>query len=72
VALWQAIELRKAYLAQYVNCLQEGHMGGDEEIEKLDAELNEQTILVFRKLAHAKVRKSTKSPAHSLLPCLWC
>lgn len=30
-------------------------MGGDEAIKKMDDELNEQTILVFRKLAHAKV-----------------
>ncbi len=30
-------------------------MGGDEKIWDMDAQLNEHTILVFRKLAHAKV-----------------
>lgn len=52
----QAIELRKAYVIQYVDCLQNGKMGGDENIQEMDAQLNEQTILVFRKLAHAKVQ----------------
>ena len=52
----QAIELRKAYVSQYVNCLQEGKMGGDEKIWDMDAQLNEHTTLVFRKLAHAKVQ----------------
>lgn len=52
----QAIELRKAYVIQYVGCLQNGKMGGDEKIQEMDAQLNEQTILVFRKLAHAKVQ----------------
>jgi hypothetical protein len=51
----QAIELRKTYIQQYVTCLQEEKMGGDEAIQEMDAQLNEPTILVFRKLAHAKV-----------------
>ena len=50
----QAIEYRKKYIAQYVKCLQEGSMGGDEAIAEMDAQLNEHTILTFRKLAHAK------------------
>jgi hypothetical protein len=51
----QAIELRKSYVAAYARALQEGRMGGDEETEAMDAQLTEHTILVFRKLAHAKV-----------------
>lgn len=31
-------------------------MGGDEKIWDMDAQLNEHTTLVFRKLAHAKVQ----------------
>lgn len=50
----QAIEYRKSYVQQYVKCLQDGAMGGDEAIAEMDAELNEHTILTFRKLAHAK------------------
>lgn len=53
--LLQAIELRKSYVQQYVSCLQDGKMGGDEKVQEMDAQLNEHTILVFRKLAHAKV-----------------
>ena len=30
-------------------------MGGDEAIEAMDAQLSEHSIIVFRKLAHAKV-----------------
>ena len=30
-------------------------MGGDDTIAAMDEQLNEQTILVFRRLAHAKV-----------------
>ncbi|KAK9908805.1 hypothetical protein WJX75_003140 [Coccomyxa subellipsoidea] len=59
----KAIELRKAYVSQYVNCLQEGKMGGDEKIWDMDAQLNEHTTLVFRKLAHAKVEMAKKRAA---------
>ena len=55
----QAIEYRKKYIAQYVKCLQEGSMGGDEAIAEMDAQLNEHTILTFRKLAHAKARDAS-------------
>ena len=47
----------------YVKCLRNGHLGGDEEIEAMDAELPEHTILVFRRMAHAKVQ----DPASPLL-----
>ena len=53
----QAIEYRKSYMQQYVKCLQEGKMGGDEAISEMDAQLNEHTILTFRKLAHAKASR---------------
>lgn len=36
-------------------CLQENQMGGDEYINKMDQQLPEATILLFRRLAHAKV-----------------
>lgn len=36
-------------------CLQENQMGGDEYISKMDQQLPEATILLFRRLAHAKV-----------------
>ena len=45
-------------MQQYVKCLQEGKMGGDEAIAEMDAQLNEHTILTFRKLAHAKASHS--------------
>ncbi len=41
-------------MQQYVQCLQDGKMGGDESTAEMDAELHEHTILTFRKLAHAK------------------
>ena len=50
----QAIEYRKSYVQQYVECLHNGKMGSDEAIAEMDAELNEHTILTFRRLAHAK------------------
>ena len=37
-------------------CLQDNQMGGDEYIAKMDQQLPEATILLFRRLAHAKVR----------------
>lgn len=51
----QLIELRRKYVPAYVKCLQNNKQGGDEEIESMDADLAEATILVFRRLAHAKV-----------------
>ena len=50
----QAIEYRNKYVQQYIQCLHDGKMGGDEAIAEMDAELNEHTVLTFRKLAHAK------------------
>ena len=41
-------------MQQYVQCLHDGKMGGDESIAEMDAELHEHTILTFRRLAHAK------------------
>lgn len=49
------IETRKKYVPAYVKCLQSNQMGGDAEIEAMDAELQESAILVFRRVAHAKV-----------------
>lgn len=50
----QAIEYRSKYVQQYIQCLHDGKMGGDEAIAEMDDELNEHTVLTFRKLAHAK------------------
>lgn len=52
----QVVTLRKKYIPAYVKCLQSNQMGGDESIEAMDGELPEHTILVFRRLAHTKVR----------------
>ena len=51
----QVISLRKKYVPAYVRCLQENKQGGDADIEAMDAELPEQTIIVYRRLAHAQV-----------------
>ena len=64
----QAIELRKRYVAAYVQCLQEGHMGGDKAIEAMDAQLSEHTIVLFRKLAHAKVGPCCARPNACMMP----
>ena len=54
MAAAQAMLLRKAYVEAYTRCLEGGHVGGDEEVAAMDDQLNEATILVFRRLAHAK------------------
>ena len=50
----QAMLLRKKYVEAYTRCLEGGQVGGDEEVAAMDDQLNEATILVFRRLAHAK------------------
>lgn len=40
----------------YTRCLEGGQVGGDDAIAGMDDQLNEATILVFRRLAHAKAR----------------
>ena len=52
----QVIQARKAYVPAYVRCLQNDHMGGDASTAQWDTELPECAILVFRRLAHAKVK----------------
>lgn len=51
----QVCSLRKQYVPMYITCLQNGQMGGDKQIEEMDAQLPEPSIKVFRRLAHAKV-----------------
>ncbi|MEW5298732.1 MAG: hypothetical protein WDW36_001820 [Sanguina aurantia] len=46
---------RKRYVPLYVRCLQSKQMGGDAAIAEMDKGLGEGTILLFRRLAHAKV-----------------
>ena len=52
----QIMQIRKEYVPLYVRCLHENKQGGDDEIASMDRQLPEATILVFRRLAHAKVR----------------
>lgn len=52
------MRLRKEYVPAYVKCLHANEMGGNDEIAAMDADLPEQTILVFRRLAHAKVHNT--------------
>ena len=54
MAAAQAVLLRKAYVEAYTRCLEGGQVGGDEDVAAMDDQLNEATILVFRRLAHAK------------------
>ncbi|KAK9864527.1 hypothetical protein WJX84_002714 [Apatococcus fuscideae] len=55
--------LRKQYVPMYIACLQNGQMGGDKEIEDMDAQLPEASIKVFRRLAHAKVEQEKRRAA---------
>jgi hypothetical protein len=47
--------MRRKYIPAYVECLQQNRMGGNEETKKMDEELPEATILLFRRLAHTQV-----------------
>ena len=55
---WSSIStvtsLRKQYVPAYLKCLQTGKVGGDDAIHGMDAQLDDQTILFFRKMAQAK------------------
>lgn len=48
--------MRRKYIPAYVECLQNNQMGGNEETRKMDQDLPEATILLFRRLAHTEVR----------------
>ena len=67
---------RQGYL--HHRCLHENQMGGDEYISRMDQQLPEVTILLFRRLAHAKViihqypldlAKNTMQVAHHVCSC---
>lgn len=47
--------MRRKYIPAYVECLQHNQMGGSEETKKMDEDLPEATILLFRRLAHTEV-----------------
>lgn len=51
----QIMRMRKSYVPLYIQCLQDNKQGGNDEIADMDRQLPEVTILVFRRLAHAKV-----------------
>ena len=55
-------------MQQYVECLHNGKMGSDEAIAEMDAQLNEHTILTFRKLAHAKASQPISRASSIVLP----
>ncbi len=46
--LKRAAGLRKQYIPHYIKCLQEGKVGGDEVTAKMDAELDQGAITLFR------------------------
>ncbi len=47
---------------EYTRCLESGQVGGDEAVASMDDQLTEPTILVFRRLAHAKARSGARRP----------
>jgi hypothetical protein len=47
--------MRRKYIPAYVECLQHNQMGGNEETKRMDEDLPEATILLFRRLAHTQV-----------------
>lgn len=51
--LKRAADLRKDYVPHYVKCLQQGKTAGDERIAAMDAQLQEGTIILFRRMAHS-------------------
>lgn len=51
----QVCNIRRQYVPLYIKCLQEDQMGGNEEIRQYDSQLDEATILFFRRLAHTQV-----------------
>jgi hypothetical protein len=53
------------YVPAYVRCLQAGNQGGDAAIHKLDDQLDESVILLFRRMAHAKYNAAKKKSAAS-------
>jgi hypothetical protein len=53
------------YVPAYVRCLQAGKQGGDDAIHKLDDQLDESVILLFRRMAHAKYKAAKKKSAAS-------
>jgi vacuolar protein sorting-associated protein 13A/C len=57
--------LRKQYVPAYLKCLQAGKMGGDDGIRAMDGQLEDHTILLFRKMAQAKFM-AAKQKAQSL------
>lgn len=46
--------MRRKYIPAYVECLQHNQMGGNEETKKMDEELPEAIIFLFRRLAHTQ------------------
>jgi hypothetical protein len=53
------------YVAAYLQHLQQGKQGsGDPIIDQLDSQLDESVILLFRRMAHAKL-KELKAKAHA-------
>ena len=50
------MQARKRYVPLYIQCLHDNQQGGDGEIAQMDKQLPEATILVFRRLAHAKAK----------------
>ncbi|KAK9815130.1 hypothetical protein WJX73_008307 [Symbiochloris irregularis] len=61
--LHKVMQARKQYVPLYIDCLHNDQQGGDEQIAEMDKELPEVTILVFRRLAHARVEREKRAQA---------
>ena len=48
--------------------MQAKQSGGDDEIKDLERELEEQTILIFRKIAHFRVEKAKRTAVAASTP----
>ncbi|GMH39652.1 hypothetical protein BSKO_07550 [Bryopsis sp. KO-2023] len=55
--------IRRMYIPHYVRCLQQGNVGGDKTISSIEKNMEEDTILVFRRLAHVKVEQHARQTA---------
>ena len=55
-------------------CLQDNQIGGDEYTAKMDEQMPEATILLFRRLAHAKVPPDGRCgmPCSTLCVSIFC
>lgn len=62
---WRSIQsaaaLRKQYLPAYLRTLQQGRLGGDEATAKMEEQLDENAITLFRRIAHARYNAAKRA-----------